>query len=379
MTVFYKNDANLENNLYPAIKEPAILVTPLDWGLGHATRCIPIIRTLLSLNEPVLLGGCGDSLKVLRLEFPNLPFVVFPAYNMRYPKENMLWNVALKLPQLLSTFVKEQQMVKLLLRKNKIKAVISDNRYGCFHPDIPSILITHQVYPIIPLPSVEKSVHKYILHLINQFNVCWIPDMPDESSSLAGKLAHPATLNARFIGPLSRLFPQEIDTNPFYKVLFLLSGPEPQRTFLESKIRDQVRDINGNFALVQGLPNKADNPTINEGNLHVFPYLQADELSKLIANSDIVLCRAGYSTLMDLAFFGKKAIFIPTPGQTEQIYLADQLHKANRGVTVSQDQFMLAETIEKAEKTVGLPSYKSNFGEDLLYAAIHDLLCLCKK
>jgi UDP-N-acetylglucosamine:LPS N-acetylglucosamine transferase len=107
--------------------------------------------------------------------------------------------------------------------------------------------------------------------------------------------------------------------------------------------------------------------------------MQADELSKLIANSDIVLCRAGYSTLMDLAFFGKKAIFIPTPGQTEQIYLADQLHEANRGVTVSQDQFMLADTINKAEKTIGLPSYKPNLGEDLLSGAIQDLLSLCKK
>lgn len=379
MTVFHKNNAELESNLFSEFKEPAILVTPLDWGLGHATRCIPIIRSLLSLNQPVLLGGCGDSLKVLRLEFPNLPFVEFPAYNMRYPKENMLWNVALKLPQLLSTFVKEQQMVKLLLRKNRIKAVISDNRYGCFHPDIPSILITHQVYPIVPLPSVEKSVQKYVQHLINQFNVCWIPDMPEASSSLAGKLAHPAIHNGRFIGPLSRLFPQEINTNPFYKVLFLLSGPEPQRTYLESKIRNQVGDIDGNFALVQGLPNKADFPATKDGNLHIFPYLQADELSKLIANSDIVLCRAGYSTLMDLAFFGKKAIFIPTPGQTEQIYLADQLHEANRGVTVSQDQFMLADTINKAEKTIGLPSYKPNLGEDLLSGAIQDLLSLCKK
>jgi len=379
MTVFYKNGADLNINSLNDIKEPAILVTPLDWGLGHATRCIPIIRSLLNLNQPVLLGGCGDSLKVLRLEFPDLPFVEFPAYNMRYPKENMLWNVALKIPQLLSTFVKEQQLVKLLLKKNKIKAVISDNRYGCFHQDIPSILITHQVYPIIPMASVEKRLQKYILFLINQFNVCWIPDMPDESSSLAGKLAHPATPNGRFIGPLSRLFPQELNDNPSFKVLFLLSGPEPQRTYLESKIRNQVGALEGNFALVQGLPNKADSPGFKVGNLQIFPYMQADELSRLIANSQIILCRAGYSTLMDLAFFGKKAIFIPTSGQTEQIYLADQLQEANRGVTVSQNQFRLADTIDKAEKTTGLPSYKPNVGEDLLSEAIQDLLSQCKK
>jgi uncharacterized protein (TIGR00661 family) len=379
MTVFYKNDAVLKSNLFTENKEPAILVTPLDWGLGHATRCIPVIRHLLNLNQPVLLGGCGDSLKVLRLEFPNLPFVEFPAFNMRYPKENMLWNVALKLPQLLSTFIKEQQLVKLLLKQNKIKAIISDNRYGCFHPDIPSILITHQVYPIFPIPSVEKRVQKYVLHLINQFNACWIPDMPDESSSLAGKLAHPVIQNARFIGPLSRLFPQELNSDPIYKVLFLLSGPEPQRSYLESKIRNQVGELEGNFALVQGLPNKADSPATKVGNLQIFSYLQADELSRLIANSQIILCRAGYSTLMDLAFFGKKAIFIPTPGQTEQIYLADQLQEANRGVTVSQNQFRLADTIDKAEKTTGLPSYKPNVGEDLLSEAIQDLLSQCKK
>jgi hypothetical protein len=205
MTVFLNNRAASGSRYFPEINEPAILVTPLDWGLGHATRCIPIIRCLLALKQPVLLGGCGDSLKVLRLEFPDLPFILLPEYNMRYPKENMLWNVALKLPQLLSTFVKEQQVVRALYKNNKIKAVISDNRYGCFHPDIPSILVTHQVYPIVPLPSVEKGIQKYVQLLINQFNACWIPDMPEASSSLAGKLAHPMVKNARCIGPLFRL------------------------------------------------------------------------------------------------------------------------------------------------------------------------------
>jgi len=379
MTVFHNNHADAVNNIFPEMQEPAILVTPLDWGLGHATRCIPVIRQLLQMNQPVLLGGCGYSLQVLRLEFPALPYVEFPEYNMRYPKENMLWNVALKLPQLLSTFVKEQQVVKALVKKNKIKAVISDNRYGCFHPAIPSILITHQVYPIVPLSSVEKGVQKYVLHLINQFNSCWIPDMPDSDTSLAGKLAHPAPVNARFIGPLSRLYPQEFNSAPNFSVLFLLSGPEPQRTYLENKIREQVGGLDGNFALVQGLPDHMNKGISRISNLTIFPYLQAKELSELIGKSDIILCRAGYSTLMDLAFFGKKAIFVPTPGQTEQIYLAEQLHEANRGVTVSQDQLNLAEIIERAKHTKGLPTYKPATGNDLLVGAIQDLLSLCNK
>lgn len=379
MTVFLNNRPSSGSRYIPEISEPAILVTPLDWGLGHATRCIPIIRCLLALNQPVLLGGCGDSLKVLRLEFPDVPFVLLPEYNMRYPKENMLWNVALKLPQLLSTFVKEQQVVKALYKNNKIKAVISDNRYGCFHPGIPSILVTHQVYPIVPLPSVERGIQKYVQLLINQFDACWIPDMPDASSSLAGKLAHPVVKNARCVGPLSRLAPLENLIAPAFKVLFLLSGPEPQRTYLEDIIREQIGSLKGNFALVQGLPNQASSPSSEEGNLSVYPYVQANELSHLIANSEIVLCRAGYSTLMDLAFFGKKAIFVPTPGQTEQIYLADQLHEANRGTTISQDKLLLEEAIKKAELTVGLPKYKPNTGEDLLMDAIQDLLVLCDK
>jgi UDP-N-acetylglucosamine:LPS N-acetylglucosamine transferase len=175
------------------------------------------------------------------------------------------------------------------------------------------------------------------------------------------------------------LYPKETQNNPFFKVLFLLSGPEPQRTYLESKIRQQVAALEGNFALVQGLPGKADSSSSKVGNLHIFPYLQAEELSDLISNSHIILCRAGYSTLMDLAFFGKKAIFIPTPGQTEQIYLAEQLHEANRGFTVSQDQFVLSVAIEEAEKTIGFPSYQPSFGEDLLSGAIQHLLLQCKK
>jgi UDP-N-acetylglucosamine:LPS N-acetylglucosamine transferase len=162
-------------------------------------------------------------------------------------------------------------------------------------------------------------------------------------------------------------------------VLFLLSGPEPQRTFLENIIREQVASLEGDYALVQGLPNQVNKASFKEGNLSVFSYVQANELSLLIANSEMVLCRAGYSTLMDLAFFGKKAIFVPTPGQTEQTYLADELHKANRGTTISQDKLILKEAIKKAELTVGLPKYKPNIGEDLLMDAVQDLLILCEK
>jgi UDP-N-acetylglucosamine transferase subunit ALG13 len=226
---------------------------------------------------------------------------------------------------------------------------------------------------------MEKGVQKYVLHLINQFNVCWIPDMPAADTSLAGKLAHPAPVNAKFIGPLSRLFPQEINPNPYFNVLFLLSGPEPQRTYLENKIREQVIGLAGNFALVQGLPYQANTAVSTISNLTVFPYLQAQELSELIGNAEIILCRAGYSTLMDLAFFDKKAIFVPTPGQTEQLYLAEQLHEANRGVTISQDKLNLKEIIEKAKLTRGLPSYMPTTGSDLLEGAIRNLLGLCHK
>jgi len=375
MTVFQQ--LTLDTGNRPVIRtkpKPAVLVTPLDWGLGHATRCIPVIRHLLVLQQPVLLGGSGDSLKVLRLEFPDLPFVEFPPYNMRYPKGSMVWNIAMKTPRLIRTLIHEKRLVSQLVKSGRIKAIISDNRYGCFHPAIPSALITHQVYPIIPVAGLEKVLQRFVLQMIKRFDSCWIPDMPDPENSLAGKLAHPPISNARFTGPLSRLFPRETAVSPTYRALFLLSGPEPQRTYLEAIIRNQVSSLAGQYALVQGLPDRAGEPAASSGNLTIFPFVQAEELSGLIADSSLILCRAGYSTLMDLAFFGKKAVFVPTPGQTEQIYLAEQLANVGRGVVMSQETLHLAQALDLAEQTREIPNYQPHTGDDLLASAVQDLL-----
>ncbi|MCB9081485.1 MAG: glycosyltransferase [Lewinellaceae bacterium] len=351
-------------------KKKRILVTPLDWGLGHATRCVPIIRELLDQGFEVLLAGNGQSLRLLELEFPNLPTYALPAYHVRYPTDSMVRNIALQLPHLVRVMAQEHQAVRRLVKEGSIHGIISDNRYGCFHTGIPSVLISHQVNPIVPIHLLRPGLHGFIHMLIDRFDECWIPDWPTPSTSLAGTLAHPPRPNCRFIGPLSRLEGSVGASNSHYRALFLLSGPEPQRTRLEEILRHQVAALPGDFLLVQGLPYQADQAATQIGNLTIIPYLNAPELSAAITASDTILCRAGYSTIMDLVFFGKRALFVPTPGQTEQEYLAEQLHAKGLAFATNQQELDLVQMLPAAEATQGLPRYAPLQGQDLLRQTI---------
>ncbi|MBT1711727.1 hypothetical protein KK062_26030 [Fulvivirgaceae bacterium PWU5] len=323
-----------------------VLVAPLDWGLGHATRCIPIIRALQARGCTVLLAGSGDSLQLLREEFPSLFYAALPAYQPRYPATggSMVWAMAQQLPKFLTVIRREHVALERLVREQSVDLVIADNRYGCWSASVPSIFITHQCTILMPrrfgwLASIVARMNR---RSIKRFTRCWLPDYPGESS-LAGKLVacgeSPHDTTHRYIGALSRLSPA-VPREKRYDLVCVFSGPEPQRTLLEQVVMAQINHSTLRVLIVRGLPGGRKVPPL-ETRAEVVDFLASDALQTALESSRCVLARSGFSTVMDLAHVGGNAIFVPTPGQTEQEYLAARLMEKRIAYSVAQQDFHL--------------------------------------
>ncbi|MDY0103987.1 MAG: glycosyltransferase [Lentimicrobium sp.] len=312
------------------MKKLSVMVCPLDWGLGHATRCIPIIRYLVETGANVLIASDGQQLELLHNEFPDLEYITLPGYAIKFSRLiPVTMKIMLDTPRLLLKIRKEKKILGKLIRKYSIDIVISDNRYGLWNKNIYSIIITHQLNIIPPdwLSPFRPILHKLTHHQIEQFDECWVPDAEGDLN-LSGKLSHGEKLpkNVRYIGLLSRFnHSGSTDASDYpYKVIALVSGPEPQRSVFEKILREQLPTIGEPCLLIRGLPANAN--IHKEGPLlDLTDHLTAGKLEHILHSRPLVICRAGYSTLMDIAFTGNKAILVPTPGQTEQEYLAKKL------------------------------------------------------
>jgi len=305
-----------------------ILIAPLNWGLGHASRCVPLVQRLLDEGHEVVLGGDGDSLTLLRKHFPKLRYVYLAPLSLRYGKgRRQVWAVLKALPKLISWSIQDHTLLKAVLREEPFDQVISDNRFGLYNQQVESVYITHQLHIMLPRgwKWAEKTASRLHARVCAQFNKVWVPDYEDVEKSLAGELSHTGA-SVEYIGPLSRFqgtlsHNREITT--MYDVVAVLSGLEPHRSMLEQDIIARYHDKRENILIVQGLMNRP-NTRIKRGNITMVPYMADDELAVALQNAQHVIARSGYSTIMDFARLGilDKSELIPTPGQPEQEYLA---------------------------------------------------------
>jgi uncharacterized protein (TIGR00661 family) len=332
-------------------QSPNILLAPLDWGLGHATRCIPLIRELLQRQCKVVLATSGKGKALLQQEFPDLPILPLAGYEIEYAAGG--WELAMKIvaqiPKLLSAIEKEHLWLQKVVEEHSFDALISDNRYGLHHPNLYTIFLTHQLTIQTPFGFGKNILQDLNYNYINRFTECWVPDA-EEEENLAGALSHPATkptVPLKYTGPLSR-FSQQHTADAGSYLLFLLSGPEPQRTLLEEKIVAELENLTAPFVIVRGLPGEKNTLAVNSNGI-VYNHLPAAELEQLLAGASLVISRSGYSTIMDLAAMQKKSILIPTPGQTEQEYLAKHLMEKNFAFCVEQKKLKLKNILNLAE------------------------------
>ena len=313
-----------------------ILIAPLDWGLGHATRCIPIVRHLIETGHQPIISASGRPKTLLQLEFPSVETVDMEGYNISYPEgSGMVWKMFRSTPHILRRIKEEHAELDGLIDSLKLDAVISDNRFGLYSDRIPCVYMTHQV--MIKAPFFESVLYRMHRDYMRKFSHVWIPD--DETDGLSGDLAHkyPMPQNGKYIGPLSRFSPSESDQST--DMLVIISGPEPQRTRFEKLVVAQLKDFEGSSVAVLGTPDAERDDQM--GRTRIVSHLSAQELEKEILAAKLVVSRSGYSTIMDLAALGGKAVFVPTPGQTEQEYLAKKYHADGTHMMMSQGNFDL--------------------------------------
>jgi len=329
------------------------LIAPLNWGLGHATRCIPLIQRLQEEGNTIILASDGRALKLLELEFPELTTLSLPAHNIYYGQRFFALSIFFQLPKIAYITILEHFRLKKIVKQYAIDTIISDNRFGCFHPRKESVFITHQLNLLIPnaiLQGIARWINKRWINTF--FDECWIPDV-ESKLNLSGVLSHHIALpNLRYIGILSRM--KSLKQEKKYDWIAVLSGPEPQRSILEKMILEQAQLIEQPFkALIIGGKSEVNEQIKINESLEYISFLSTIALNEAICASKIIICRSGYSTLMDLAKTGSKALLIPTPRQTEQEYLAT--HFMEQGIFYSQNQdgFDLEKGLKKATDYTG--------------------------
>jgi len=326
-----------------------VLVGVLDWGLGHATRCVPLLHYLSQLECQIFIAATGSSRALLEQEIPHAAFLSPPPYAVKYKGKGnrLMLSLLAQTPRLLAVVQQEKRWLQHMHRRYGFDLLISDNRYGLCLSEIPSVILTHQLLPRtggVPIPAAW--IRKLHYRFLERFREVWVPDVP-EKPGLAGELSHPALLPARcrYIGPLSRLDPtapaSSLDEG---YLLVLLSGPEPARTQFESILRSQLRNYKGSWKMVLGKP--GSNSAEQEG---VYNHVDATGLSALISGASLVISRPGYTSVMDLIRLGRKAVFVPTPGQTEQEYLAEHLEAMHYFPWLRQEEFGIGKAVQLAE------------------------------
>jgi uncharacterized protein (TIGR00661 family) len=316
-----------------------ILIAPLNWGLGHATRCIPVINALINCGFNPIIASDGVALALLKKEFPGIETVELPNYKIEYPKNGIFFKLKIlqNIPKILISVWKEHQMVNKMIVDYNLLGIISDNRFGVYSHKIPSIYITHQLNVLSGNTSfLSSKIHQKI---IQRFNQCWVPDV-DDHINLSGKLSRLtySNLTIKYIGFLSRLEKENLPIK--FPLMIILSGPEPQRSILEKKLILEVSKYKKLVLFVKGIVEK-EQIVKQIGTVLYYNYMTTNQLQQAFNESETILCRSGYTSIMDLIKLNKKAFLIPTVGQYEQEYLSEKLKNEGVFYGSNQDNFKI--------------------------------------
>jgi uncharacterized protein (TIGR00661 family) len=328
-----------------------------SWGLGHATRSLPVIRKLIDEGNKLTVVSHGRSLELLKKELgKNLKYFDIPDYPMLLSENSrqFLAKSVVYWPSFIKRMESELQSLKKILDKGKYDRIISDSRYGFYSRSIPSIFITHQIRIMNPLRinMFERGSEIFNLFFFKRYAGVIIPDYKDDD--LTGDLSHNLRRidenKINYVGVLSDFKKRKTKKN--IDCMISISGPEPQRTMLEKKMLSQVDDLKGKIVITLGKTEKKDK--FNKKNIETYSFLSKEKREDFLNRTKMVISRSGYSTIMDLAVIGAKALMIPTPGQIEQEYLGQYHNKKKTFYSVSQNKINLKRDIETANKRTGI-------------------------
>lgn len=348
------------------VEKPKVFICPQHWGLGHVTRTIPVVHYFIEKGFPVILGSSGAGSELLKKEFPDLKLYELPDYGIRYPFKNMYVNMGLQLLQMHWAIVKEYFSVRKICKQEKIGLIVSDARLGAAQKKIPSVIITHHLHFPLRNRFFEWVSDVWMRFFYLRFNQIWVPDLEGENN-LSGSLSHKFKSSKHyFIGIPSRF--KRLECNSGFDYAIILSGPEPQRSQLELILLKQIKELfPAKIILVRGTNRKwqwGENFNNYAEFLTILNLVSGAELNKIMSGSGFIICRSGYTSLLDLSVIGKNALLIPTPGQPEQEYLAEELKRKGIFYSVTQDEIQLKSDLLKASSFNGIDQIQDTLSID---------------
>ncbi|MGI5861148.1 MAG: glycosyltransferase family protein [Myxococcales bacterium] len=330
-----------------------------DWGLGHATRDLVLIRALLKAGHEVTVLSASRAMRLLRSElgqecdYVELPDIPKPL--SRYPALFYV-KMSLSMPLVFATWRREQKLVRSLCAQRRFDRIVSDTRFGVFHPEIPSYFLVHSLRQIIPgrPRGLETMVERHQHKMFSVVRKVLIPD--EEENGLAGDLCHNLALDwsdrLAYIGVLSSVRRQSCEQDIDYFIT--VSGAEPQRTFFEKVVLEQAPRLRGRVVVTLGRPERVPS-SVRVGRVSVHTYMNREQQEEMLNRARLVVSRSGYTTLMELAELGRRALFVPTVGQSEQEYLGAHHERQGAMHTVVQSKVDLARDVVAAEAYRGPP------------------------
>lgn len=334
----------------PESENLTVLISCMDWGMGHVTRCVPIIKELINQKFKVVIAATPIQITVLYKELKNVEYVNIKGYKIHYTKQKFWfgWAILLQIPKIIQVIFHEKKLVRRICKQRKIDVIFSDNRPGFRNKNVYSIYLTHQLNIQTGNRITSWLADKLHHYYISKYDECWVPDT--EQEGLSGKLSHgkQTLFQVTYIGPLSRF--NRLTRRKDTAIAIILSGPEPQRTILEDIILQQISASKEQIVLVRGIPENSSTIDFLPSNIQVWNHLESSELNDLINKSSLIVSRSGYSSIMDLAKTGSEAILIPTPGQGEQEYLGRYLSEKKYFKSIAQYNFSLFKSVDELKE-----------------------------
>lgn len=349
----------------PKYQNREVFVCILNWGLGHATRMIPVIQRLEDEGYKVTMASDGRAQHLLRREFPHLNFINLPGYKVKYPFKSMFVNLMIQWPRVVLATIREYFVIRKYARQIKPALIISDNRYGCFYRPALNICVTHQVNPLTGSKLFNHLGARASRLLLSNFDKVWIPDDPG-FGPLNGVMVSSPPSHARFIGFISRLRAFPAHDKAKVDILTIISGPEPARTRFEVALIQQLVRSPWTFKIVRGKTEGFNKwHTISE-NGQMIDFLTSQDMQKELSQTKVVISRSGYTSLMDYLVLGVKALIVPTPGQYEQEYLADNIPSSVPWVSQKEHQLDVVQAYDELMNKRPMPTYSGKLLDEAL-------------
>lgn len=332
------------------MENKTVFYAVINWGLGHATRSTPIIRHLLKRGNRVILIAHGNALNLLRETFPECEYFDIHDQQIRYSRLSFLFvfKIVAQLPKMLLGWCFERRKIRELEKRLHPDLIISEMRLGVWSKRVPSVLITHQLRFYLP-PVLRWAAifgEEFNRIVFRKYRYVFVPDA-EGRPNLSGELSHKGRIarhpKVRYIGCLSSIETAGTPVEEDIDLLISISGPEPQRGCFEAKVMEQVEKYPGSVWVARGEPGIGKDRALQKGRIRIFAHLDREKMAEAMLKAKYIVCRSGYSTVMELLALGKNALFVPTPGQTEQEYLADYYRELGIFHSCSQDKLDLSD------------------------------------